>query len=667
MPVLRPDDAGVQRFCRLARLPLTGFLPGFAWSAVLSRPDVSTLPQGGGSFPSQPAARHLPARIRVLAGMGAGIAIAVGAVVLVGWISRTYPLTQFFHQRSAMQPLTALCAVLAGTGILAAARRHTDRWHVRILCAIVLAIALQALVQQAAELDLGTDRWLFPAAIDSQPIPYAHPGRMAMPTAIAFLLIGAGLYLSQVAGRIAGLLLSATSSAVLLLAAIAFLSHLYAVAPFQGPFSFTQVALPTSLALAGLGTGVLALRPRRGWVGLLVGNSVGATAARLLLPLMTVIPILVAGLALRGSEAGLYPSDFRLALTTAITVVLLGALALWGSAQLDSLVSERRSAEILRQNEATLRAFFDTEGLFASIVERRGDEVHYIAANRAFSALFGRDDVAGLTQRDLDPSAPAQAMADRLRGIEANGVAQSMEMRHVAEAGTRWFQVTISPIGGSPIDAPRFATASFEITERKRAEAHQQVLLQELNHRVKNTLAVVQSLAAQTFRGNQADPVAKRTFEARLAAVAAANDLLTRQNWETISLRALVGNTVGPGCGADSARIHLEGPELALPGRMAVSLTLALHELCTNAVKYGALSNEVGEILVRWSVTSGDEPRLNIAWTECGGPPVVAPSDRGFGSRLIERALSAELRGPVRIEFRPTGLVCEIDAPLPQS
>ena len=129
---------------------------------------------------------------------------------------------------------------------------------------------------------------------------------------------------------------------------------------------------------------------------------------------------------------------------------------------------------------------------------------------------------------------------------------------------------------------------------------------------------------------------------------------------------ALVSEAVGPGCGADRARIEIEGPDIELPPKTAVSIALALHELCTNAVKYGALSNATGRVGVRWSIENSELKRLHMSWVESGGPPVVKPSARGFGSRLIERGLAAELGGVVTMDFRPEGLVCTIDAPLPR-
>jgi PAS domain S-box-containing protein len=204
------------------------------------------------------------------------------------------------------------------------------------------------------------------------------------------------------------------------------------------------------------------------------------------------------------------------------------------------------------------------------------------------------------------------------------------------------------------------------VLERKRTEEHQRLLLNELNHRVKNSLAVIQSIASQTFRGDAATPEARQAFESRLTALAAAHDLLTRDNWESASLRELVaGGAIG--CGARSDRLRVEGEDLLLPARTAVSIAMALHELCTNAVKYGAFSNESGSVAVEWeTVERGGDVRLLLSWRERGGPPVAPPERRGFGSRMIERGLAAELGGTVDLRFLPEGLVCLVDAPLPR-
>ena len=202
------------------------------------------------------------------------------------------------------------------------------------------------------------------------------------------------------------------------------------------------------------------------------------------------------------------------------------------------------------------------------------------------------------------------------------------------------------------------------VLERKRREEHQRLMTKELNHRVRNTLAVVQSIARQSFAEGAADELARGTFENRLGALAAAHEVLTGRDWESAPLHELVERTLF-GCGAEEGRFEVAGPELWLPARSTVAFTLALHELCTNAIKYGAFSAPSGKVAVTWEVVrANQQERLRFEWREIGGPPVRPPQTRGFGSRMIEDALARELRGSVELKFLPDGLHCIIDAPL---
>jgi PAS domain S-box-containing protein len=204
-----------------------------------------------------------------------------------------------------------------------------------------------------------------------------------------------------------------------------------------------------------------------------------------------------------------------------------------------------------------------------------------------------------------------------------------------------------------------------DITHHKQAEQRQQWLINELNHRVKNTLATVQSIAAQSF-GGAAESQAHRWFEGRLLALSNAHDVLTRENWQGANLRDIVAQAVAPLCGQDKNRFEISGSDLRLPPKMALSLAMAIHELCTNAAKYGALSDAAGSVTVGWRVVPvGERRRLCLRWAERGGPRVDLPRRKGFGSRLIERGLAHELGAEVRLEYAPSGVVCEIDAPLP--
>jgi PAS domain S-box-containing protein len=211
--------------------------------------------------------------------------------------------------------------------------------------------------------------------------------------------------------------------------------------------------------------------------------------------------------------------------------------------------------------------------------------------------------------------------------------------------------------------AVRYAGTIQDITERKAAERHQQILIAELNHRVKNMLAVVQAIAHQTFKGVDCGDAADR-FAGRLSALAAAHTILTQERWEAADLGEIARAVLGPHSQRDDAQIRLLGAgHVKLPPQTALNLAMALHELATNAAKYGALSRPGGHVDLSWSVTHS-EPLLHLHWRESGGPPVTKPEREGFGTRMIQRVLASELGGNVTLEFNPEGLECAIDAPL---
>lgn len=204
---------------------------------------------------------------------------------------------------------------------------------------------------------------------------------------------------------------------------------------------------------------------------------------------------------------------------------------------------------------------------------------------------------------------------------------------------------------------------NIDISERQRADAQRELLLAELNHRVKNTLAVVQAMAHQTFRNVPREP--RQAFESRLLALSATHNLLTASNWESAALSDIAADTLQPG-GAYKGRVEISGPRLLLPPREALALAMALHELMTNAVKYGALSNDKGRVNLRWSRSGGAAPSLRIDWDESGGPPVKAPERRGFGTVLLQRSLEEDLGGTVELNYRPEGFTCAVDLPWPE-
>jgi two-component sensor histidine kinase/PAS domain-containing protein len=204
---------------------------------------------------------------------------------------------------------------------------------------------------------------------------------------------------------------------------------------------------------------------------------------------------------------------------------------------------------------------------------------------------------------------------------------------------------------------------SLDITERKRGEEQRKLLVNELNHRVKNTLAVVQAIASQTLRSANDLAGAERALVGRLVSLAKAHDILTHENWSGADLRELILGSLAPHAGIE--RFEIDGPEVWLPPTLALSLAMAVHELTTNAIKYGALSTPGGRVAIGWTSVERDEAQhLSLAWRERGGPPVAPVRRKGFGTRMLERLLDAELGGKVEIRFEETGLVCVLEVDL---
>jgi PAS domain S-box-containing protein len=342
---------------------------------------------------------------------------------------------------------------------------------------------------------------------------------------------------------------------------------------------------------------------------------------------------------------------------------------------------QRRAEEILRDSQAQLSALADDLPL--GMVYQTNDAIGfdsrrflYISAScerlNGVPAESALDDPHLLFNLIL-PEHREEVFAEQL---ESNRERRPFDMefaiRHGTTGETRWQRIVDAP-RQLPNGAVVWDGIQIDITEHKRAEEHLQLLVNELNHRVKNTLAIVQSLATQSFRKRSSNeggdfPAAKDAFEARLFALARGHDVLTRENWESASLGEIVSEALAAYRNRQdgSEAFETDGADLRVTPSMALSLSMALHELCTNALKYGALGAPAGRVRVSWKTVAGaPENRLAMRWEESGGPPVSSPAHKGFGTRLIEGGLARELNGTVRLAYEPTGVVCAIDVPLP--
>lgn len=256
-----------------------------------------------------------------------------------------------------------------------------------------------------------------------------------------------------------------------------------------------------------------------------------------------------------------------------------------------------------------------------------------------------------------------QATKDRLKRAVA-AAANGKRARYDAEirvVGDRriWIDFQIAPVFNAAGEVTELIPSGVDISERKDAEAHRELLIRELSHRVKNTLATIQSIAGQSVRAAKSMDEFRSSFSARLRAIAASHDLLVDFDQDVVPVEALVEGQVLQYT-ANKKQLVVTGESFDLPGDVAHALGLVLHELATNAAKYGALSSDAGTVSVSWVVKNdGDQSKLVLAWRESGGPEVKAPTRRGFGSRLIERCL-APTGDHARIDYDPRGLSCDI-------
>lgn len=219
--------------------------------------------------------------------------------------------------------------------------------------------------------------------------------------------------------------------------------------------------------------------------------------------------------------------------------------------------------------------------------------------------------------------------------------------------------LSVSPIYDAYGRIVGASKTAHDIRAKKEAERLQTVLVGELNHRVKNVLATVMAISRQTLGRDEVDKAAVETFEARLASMARAHDLLIHGKWEEADLSVVIGQALSL---YPKERFEISGPAVKLAPRTIVSISLAMHELATNAAKYGALSVPDGHVAIRWSLEPGETDRLGLRWQETGGPTVKPPTRKGFGSKLIESLLAAELNGQVNISYEPSGVICEVHA-----
>lgn len=280
--------------------------------------------------------------------------------------------------------------------------------------------------------------------------------------------------------------------------------------------------------------------------------------------------------------------------------------------------------------------------------------------------LFGFpvEQVLGSTDGDLLGEARAQSLTLLKRESLAASASRKGETE-VEEGGRKyWYDIQIEPLRDLSGTTVGLTGAAVDVTERKENEQHLRLLMRELTHRSKNLLAVIQAMARQTARHAGSNDDFVEIFSARLQALSRSHDLLVQESWYGASLTDMVRSQLGHHLDRADSQVTIKGPNLFLKPEAAQNIGLALHELSTNAAKYGALSVPSGHVDITWARRPPEAGGgFELSWQEGGGPPVEKPAARGFGSLVIERNLARALDGTVDLDFATSGLVCHVQVP----
>ena len=337
-------------------------------------------------------------------------------------------------------------------------------------------------------------------------------------------------------------------------------------------------------------------------------------------------------------------------------------LALTIARQLGFAIERRRVADVLQRTDERLRIATQAGKLGLWDWDVEADRIVW---TDSIFAMYGmaKAEMSQTFEEWISRVHPEdrQRVETAIRKALRDEAPYETELRTVRpDGGSTWIFTSASVVREDG-KAVRMVGASVDITERKQAEAQRDLLIAELNHRVKNTLATVMSIARQSFVNGRTAEETRQTFSGRIQALAQTHSRLADANWAGVPFETIVLDELKPYRHEDGSNIRTAGPRITFSPKSAVVLGMALHELATNAAKYGALSTRAGVVDVGWAAGNG---RLAVTWSERGGPAVAPPKRTGFGRVMIERALTADLRGKVDLDFAPQGLTCRIELPM---
>ncbi len=320
----------------------------------------------------------------------------------------------------------------------------------------------------------------------------------------------------------------------------------------------------------------------------------------------------------------------------------------------------KRTEEKLRESEERFRVAVQNVPLALACCDT---QLRYTWVHDPGLGVFP-EDVVGRREEQVQRPGDGKLL-NLMRQVVAEGRPLRDEITLEPDGRRRTFELLIEPLRDRQGGLEGCCCAAFDVSERKASEDHKSSLLAELNHRVKNTLATVLSISAQTLPLTGTSEEFQRAFEARLRGLSAVHDLLSRAQWTRIGLRQLVEVTLKPYAAPDTENFDLRGPDVPLTPTVTLALGMVFNELATNAAKYGALSKSGGRVKVRWTLETSEEQVLRIEWIENDGPAVATPQETGFGVRFVKESIEYELSGTATFDFRRSGLRCTVLVPDP--
>ena len=606
----------------------------------------------------------------LLARCAALMVIAIGALVLAAWRVGTPGVAESLPGLAGMTPNASVATIAAGIALFCFTFRPL-RPLARLIGFALVILGLLVLCEDLLGFDLGLDHALFPSTSpDDAALPHA---RMAPGITGSLILFGLALLYAK-RGWASSAFSQVVTIIVLAQVLIVLAGYAYGVATYYYPFPFTSMSIYGAASAFLLAFGLIAASPEYGVGAAIVEQSPAGEMLRRLLPGILVLPLVIGWFAHQAEAHTYYDSAATLAIFAVASILVLAVFA-W------TTIGAVRRAD--RDRNAALMELRGQREWLSTTLGSIGDGV--IATDPSGSVLLLNRIAEQMTGWSV-AEARGRPIWEVFRVIDANTrkpvddpALKALRERAVTRLESGALLVTRDereiPVehSGAPIlgfdGSLAGAVLIFrDVTERRRTAQRQSMLVGELNHRVKNALAIVQSLVQASLRQATSRPAQAmaQTLAERLQALHRAHDLLLESQWSGASLKAMVERELDPYKREDGPKILIKGPDVLLPPASTSILAMTLHELATNAVKYGALSQNNGQLAINWKTARGN--RLMLTWEERGSlHPVPTKRGSGFGMQLIDKGIRHNLGGETKVEFRPAGLYVEMNVPLEPS